>query len=131
HGGDNVGFKGVLVAYADQGLGAVVMTNGDEGSILTDEILRAIALEYDWPRSAEYGGRGFLAPERVRVAVPPRVYADYVGTYQLKPGIQLTVSVEGDALFVQPDGQAPIALHPLSETRYFAEVVDVEITFIK
>ena len=49
HGGSNEGFKCMLFGYLDNGSGAVVMTNGDRGSALADEILRAISAEYEWP----------------------------------------------------------------------------------
>jgi CubicO group peptidase (beta-lactamase class C family)/uncharacterized membrane protein len=48
HGGANDGFRSELVAY-DSGDGAVVMTNGDNGGQLADEMVRTIAYEYKWP----------------------------------------------------------------------------------
>src|SRR5947209_6022091 len=49
HAGQNEGFTCILVAYLDTGQGAVIMTNGDRGSGVFHEILRAIAREYGWP----------------------------------------------------------------------------------
>jgi CubicO group peptidase (beta-lactamase class C family) len=48
HGGGNEGFRCFLFAYREGGRGAVVMTNGDRGGGLADEILRSIAAEYGW-----------------------------------------------------------------------------------
>jgi len=48
HAGANEGFTCVMFASLDTGQGAVVMTNGDRGSGLFNEILRAIAHEYGW-----------------------------------------------------------------------------------
>ena len=42
HAGQNEGFTCILVADLDTGQGAVIMTNGDRGSGLFNEILRAI-----------------------------------------------------------------------------------------
>jgi CubicO group peptidase (beta-lactamase class C family) len=53
HGGSNEGFRCEMVAYVETGQGAVVMTNGDRGARLGQEILRAIAREYGW---ADYPG---------------------------------------------------------------------------
>ena len=39
----------MLFAYREGGRGAIVMTNGDRGSALANEILRAISAEYGWP----------------------------------------------------------------------------------
>jgi hypothetical protein len=48
HSGSNAGFQCAFFAYRDRGLGAVVMTNGDRGGPLANEILGRIAVEYDW-----------------------------------------------------------------------------------
>ncbi len=49
HGGSNEGFKCTLVASARDGVGAVVMTNGDQGGVLAQEIVRTVARIYGWP----------------------------------------------------------------------------------
>jgi hypothetical protein len=38
-----------MFGYLEGGRGAVVMTNGDQGGALATEIMRSIAVEYDWP----------------------------------------------------------------------------------
>jgi CubicO group peptidase (beta-lactamase class C family) len=48
HGGVNDGFVSSMIAF-ENGDGAVIMTNGDRGGQLADEIMRSIAAEYDWP----------------------------------------------------------------------------------
>ncbi len=48
HGGGNEGFRCYLIAHRDEGYGAAIMTNADNGSSLMPEILRSIAREYDW-----------------------------------------------------------------------------------
>lgn len=48
HGGGNQGFSNMMFAYTSTGQGAIVMTNGDNGSKLIDEVLRGIAREYGW-----------------------------------------------------------------------------------
>jgi CubicO group peptidase (beta-lactamase class C family) len=50
HGGANEGFRCFLAAGVANGQGAVIMTNSDTGSALAQEILRAIAVEYNWPQ---------------------------------------------------------------------------------
>jgi hypothetical protein len=49
HGGSNAGFKAQLLATVEGGRAVVVMTNGDRGSSLAAEIIRAIRAEYAWP----------------------------------------------------------------------------------
>lgn len=48
HGGGNVGFKSVLIMHREKGYGAAVMTNGDMGTGLREEIVNSIAREYGW-----------------------------------------------------------------------------------
>ncbi|HER44245.1 MAG TPA: serine hydrolase [Candidatus Eisenbacteria bacterium] len=48
HGGGNVGFKCVLIMHRDEGYGTAVMTNGDRGNSLIQEIVNSIAREYGW-----------------------------------------------------------------------------------
>ena len=48
HNGANAGFRALLVAFGN-GDGAVLMANSDNGFALFDEIVAAIAAEYDWP----------------------------------------------------------------------------------
>lgn len=49
HAGSDDGFRSHLVAFRRTGQGAVVLTNGQRGDALIQEILRAIATEYRWP----------------------------------------------------------------------------------
>ena len=48
HSGSNAGFRCILTVYPERGQGAVIMTNGENGVYLYEEILRAIAVEYGW-----------------------------------------------------------------------------------
>jgi hypothetical protein len=131
HGGDNVGFKCELTAYLEQGLGAVVMTNGDLGFWLCPEIMGGIAREYRWPLAHDEAHQGFFYPAREPAQVDPQVYAAYTGDYELRPDFRLQVTAGGDTLMVQPAGQPPLQLQPSSETTYYAEAVDITITFLK
>src|SRR6188768_826951 len=47
HSGGNEGYRCNLIAY-ENGDGFVVMTNGDNGGPLMDEVQRTVALEYHW-----------------------------------------------------------------------------------
>ncbi|HYU33045.1 MAG TPA: serine hydrolase [Thermoanaerobaculia bacterium] len=65
--------------------------------------------------------------ERQAVQVDPGLYDGYTGVYELFPGLQLTLTREGDHLMVQGTGQPKIEIFPESETRFFLKVVDAEI----
>jgi CubicO group peptidase (beta-lactamase class C family) len=48
HGGSNWGFQCDLVAHLAKGYGAVIMTNGDGGGALIQQLRRLIQQEYKW-----------------------------------------------------------------------------------
>src|SRR6201999_931520 len=52
--GNNLGFRGGLVACPRSGQGAVVMTNGDGGEPIVDAALDALARRYQWPARAPW-----------------------------------------------------------------------------
>lgn len=124
HSGKNEGFTCILFAYLDTGQGAVVMTNGDGGNGLFNEILRAIAHEYVWP---DYRQR-----EKTVVAINPMVYASYVGEYEVS-GIHVTISTSGEQLFVQAPPVWPqrVRLYPSADDRFFMVDEDVDLAFAK
>ena len=48
HGGSNWGFRANLVGHLRKGCGLVVMTNGDTGGALINEIESRVAAAYNW-----------------------------------------------------------------------------------
>ncbi|MDP2896023.1 MAG: serine hydrolase domain-containing protein [bacterium] len=52
HTGANEGYRCVLVGYPERGQGVVIMTNGDNGEALWEEILRSVSVEYGWVRDS-------------------------------------------------------------------------------
>lgn len=124
HGGSNEGFRCQMFAYAETGQGAVVMTNGDAGSSLADEILHSIAKEYGWP--------DYQVREREVAQVNPRIYESYAGKYKVM-GEDVTLTADNGHLFLQapPFGKEKIELYPESETKYFITLDEMTFTFVK
>ena len=48
HGGSNWGFQCDLIAHRSKGYGAVIMTNGDAGFPVIQQLRRRIQQEYKW-----------------------------------------------------------------------------------
>jgi CubicO group peptidase (beta-lactamase class C family) len=48
HGGADEGFQAMFVMLGEKGQGAVVMTNSDNGGIIANHLIEAIAEEYNW-----------------------------------------------------------------------------------
>ncbi len=64
HGGGNWGFKCHALAHRAKGYGAVVMTNGDNGGLLVQEILDRIARVYGWDSLDKSPLRNLTTPPR-------------------------------------------------------------------
>lgn len=62
-------------------------------------------------------------------AIDPALLDRYVGEYALAPEFVLTVTREGDGLFVQATGQGKLPVFAESETGFFYKVVDAQLTF--
>jgi len=69
HGGSNAGFRGQFIGYVTGGRGVVVLTNGDAGGALANEIIGAVGREYDWP-----GLRALR--EYAEIAIDPQLLDD-------------------------------------------------------
>ncbi|MGD0630272.1 MAG: serine hydrolase [Terracidiphilus sp.] len=123
HGGVNAGFVNIFAAYEKAGEGAVVMTNSEAGGIIGNEIMHAIAAEYNWP--------DWRPTVRAAVTVDPKILPQYAGTYALAPNFDLVVTVENGQLMTQATGQGKIPLFAESESKFFPTLIDAEIEFFK
>ncbi len=70
-------------------------------------------------------------PERKEVTVPASTLARYVGTYQMAPGAELSVTLDGSQLQAQLTGQPAYPIFPESETLFFYKVVEATLEFQK
>ena len=69
-------------------------------------------------------------PSRKAIVLDRAILERYVGVYELRPGFDLTVSLDGDRLMAQATGQGALQIHAETETEFFLEEVDAQITFI-
>jgi hypothetical protein len=74
-----------------------------------------------------------VAPASLRREVPvlATVLAEYVGVYEVAPGIAITVTREKDQLSAQMTGQPALPIYPESESRFFLKAVDAQIDFMR
>jgi CubicO group peptidase (beta-lactamase class C family) len=68
--------------------------------------------------------------EAAVVHVDPKILNGYVGTYQLVPGFDITITRDGDHLYEQATNQPKLEIFPSSEKEFFLKVVDAQITFV-
>jgi len=84
------------------------------------------------------GGRSQPAPrisdtvvEHKEVTLPHAALEAYPGTYQLRPGFDLVITLEGDQLMSQATGQGKVPIFAESPTKFFLKVVDAQIEFFR
>lgn len=123
HSGGNNGFKCHLLAHRDAGWGAVVMTNGDRGNELVQEILNALGRELEWP--------DYEAAEPHERFESGSALDPYTGIYELRPGAAISVSRRGDDLCVCVLGQPPDRFLRFSETEFGSFAVDTTLRFTR
>ncbi len=97
HGGSDEGFEAFLFAYADGRGGAAIMTNGQRGGVLAQEIAASLAAAYGWRFGA--------AEQRSALALTAERAAEFVGEYLAKfpngPDVTLTITTEGGKLWIE------------------------------
>ncbi|MDV6330944.1 serine hydrolase [Asticcacaulis sp. 201] len=93
HDGSNAGYKATIVGYAYSGDGAVILTNGDQGFQLGNEILRSVAAAYNWP--------DFHSIERRAVTLPTSQLAPFAGTFTIPDLGDFEIRMEGDQLVAE------------------------------
>jgi CubicO group peptidase (beta-lactamase class C family) len=125
-GGSNQGYRCKLTAFLKTGQGAVVMTNGEHGEELSDEVLRGIARVYGWPA---------LQPiEKTLADIDRRIFDDFVGDYILAdyPDFPINIrNVENKIVLNTPVDGERRELHPESDTQFFSTISTREYTFIR
>jgi CubicO group peptidase (beta-lactamase class C family) len=125
HTGHNTGYRAILVGFLHSGRGAVILANSDASTQLIFEVLRSIAVAYDWP--------AYRPAERTLGVADPSRYPAYVGGYELFPGVTAEITTDGERLFIKapPLGREPVELFPETSDKFFVTVDAVAIEFAR
>jgi D-alanyl-D-alanine-carboxypeptidase/D-alanyl-D-alanine-endopeptidase len=110
-----------FIGYAPRsGVGIVALSNAETESGVDDLGLHLLDARY--PLTIPAG-----SPREA--AVDFKLLDRYVGYYELAPNFILSVTREGDQLYVQATGQTRAAVYGKSDREFFYKVVDAQITF--
>ena len=112
HTGSNDGYRAILVVYPERGDAIAVMTNGDRGDALRDEVVRAAARAYGWP--------GYEPATRRVTDVDTGVLSSLVGTYDYGGGYRTVITMENGRLWARLGDGPTWELFPESESRFFS-----------
>jgi CubicO group peptidase (beta-lactamase class C family) len=112
HGGANVGFRCQLFGFASTGQGVVIMTNSDNGSAVTWEIMRSITDVYKWNL--------FKPIVRRVINIPGDSLTRFEGTYQMNPEYVLQIALKDQKLYVHQNwDKNEYYLYPGSDLIFF------------
>jgi CubicO group peptidase (beta-lactamase class C family) len=122
HGGDIRGYHNFLFAYARRGQGVAVMINAQNGSYLYQEILRSVAIVYDWPD---------LKPSVISpVQLPLETLNSYTGRYIFNNVLPVEVTIENDHLKMEGDDGRIFLCYPDSDNHFIDIMTGWELKFI-
>jgi CubicO group peptidase (beta-lactamase class C family) len=122
HGGGIDGFNTSLAYYPDTKLTVAVLANinGDAPGQIAGKLAELA-----------FGGTVQLTSERKEITLPAATLAKYVGTYEVAPGVNMIMRLDGDRLTTQLSGQPQFPVFPESETKFFLKAVDAQVEFFK
>jgi hypothetical protein len=125
--GKNAGFTSMLIAFAHHGDAVIIMTNGDNGGALINDIQCSISSYYGW---------GIKNPRIIKVInVPIEQLTKLTGKYKLnqvpdKGDYFIDVSLKDGNLFVDnPNNNKIIKFYPLKELKFFDIESGIELLF--
>jgi CubicO group peptidase (beta-lactamase class C family) len=122
HGGANEGFRCMLWGFANTGKGFVIMTNSDNGSAVTWEIIRSISEVYGWNM--------FKPMVRKVISTNQDSLRKFEGTYQMNPEYIVQITAEANKLHVKQNwDQNEYWLYPGSELVFFTLEDNTELVF--
>ena len=125
HGGSDPGVKTMAVILPKSKRGIVVMTNGDNGMYVYNNIIKESIDIGD--KILEYM-QGSVAHNAI--VLPDEVLEKYSGTYVDSYWKKVTITKEDNALKVSGDGKPIVILYPTTETKFFAKDFDIQYEFI-
>jgi CubicO group peptidase (beta-lactamase class C family) len=121
HGGGIEGFNTFLAYYPDDKLTVVVLAN------INGPTPNAIATKL---ATVARGGTVQTAAERKQITLPQGTLERFVGTYEVAPGLNMWIRLQGDHLTMQLAGQLQLPLFAQSETKFFLKAADAQIEFV-
>ena len=121
HGGADEGFQAQLIASANRGYGAIVMTNSDNGHLIMDEIVRAIAAAYYW--------EGYQIEPMAVAKLSPETLAAFAGRYRLDADTILVIAPDGSGLAVKEALGEAFTLVPVSPQAFVRRDEETRYTF--
>lgn len=124
HGGSNVGFKNQFYVHQGRGDGVAIMTNGDGGGALGQELLDAVARVYGWP--------GWSVKRAIATVPSDDGEAEAqlcVGRYEIEVDLVVRIERRGAELHLDHPLLSPQRLVRIGEESYLAPASGARVRF--
>jgi CubicO group peptidase (beta-lactamase class C family) len=118
HGGGINGFKSSALWLPERKVFVAVLSNALGGPD-PGRLARQLAQE----------ALGRETRQRVAITLPEATLDKYLGVYEISPNFKLTVTREGERLFIQGTNQPKTEVFAEAEGQVFAKVVDAQFEF--
>lgn len=130
--GETIGKKSIGHNGSIHGFGSnLFLTPDDAGTI----ILISNCMDNDQAQirrniSSVLNNKRLELPEfRSEMKLAASVLKDYVGIYQLAPGFNITITMEGEKMYAQATGQTKLRIYSQRRDYFFFKVVNAQISF--
>ncbi len=120
HSGGIEGFNTDLSYYPDDKLAVVVLSNVNGAA--PGEIATKMA-------ALAHGEAVKLPGEHREITLDSKVLGRYAGAYQMGPGANMLITLDGNQLSAKLAGQPAFPIFPESQTMFFLKAVDAQIEF--
>jgi len=114
HGGKNEGFTNVMRAFANKGDAIVVMTNGDNGGRIVDDIIRAVSTYYSW----DISNHMTVNPVVIDDKELDRLTGKYSYVQNGKRKFIKAKLKKGQIVLTDPGAKDPVILTPISSLAF-------------
>ncbi len=130
HGGNDIGVAALIVLLPKSKRGVVVLTNGDAGIVMCNNIVRKVFAE-----GKEIIHRAYRSNSMDEIPQAIKISEDlldaYVGTYEQPSGRRIEISKSGEGLLMKMAGVPNFQLYPESDRLFFLMDFDPKIEFEK
>ncbi len=120
HNGGTSGFRSSVGFDQKRRIGVVVLSNAFTVAGVDDIALHLLDTQLPLATPPQ---------PHTAISIDPAAFDRYTGSYQMAPGIALTVTRNGGHFFVQMTNQPKLEIFPESEHHFFLKAVDAQITF--
>jgi len=123
HGGADEGFRATYFGSFEDGYGAVIMVNSDNGRIM-NEILHSIENVYGWPKQTTVN-------KRKTIKVPADSLKQFEGKYYFNDGDSATVRLQQDGAWMFLNNDSPAKMYFTEPGIFFTFRYPYKFQFLK